>query len=159
MNSFVIVSGRASKEFKDYAEKVALETLKYMKQPDGLEVSIKFVSENEIRELNNNMRNIDRVTDVLSFPATNLKAGEILDLNSSEYLFFEIDDEAFHFGDMAICTKQLRRQAKTFNNSDMAELKKLVIHSMLHLMGYDHIKDDDYVVMNKKEVELDSMIN
>ena len=61
--------------------------------------------------------------------------------------------------DMAICFAQTKRQAKEFGNTVSAEIKKLVIHSMLHLMGYDHIKDDDYEVMNKKEIELDKKIN
>ncbi len=77
---------------------------------------------------------------------------------SEENLYLIGDNGLIHFGDMAICMVQLKRQAKEYGVSNEAELKKLVIHSMLHFMGYDHIKDSDYVVMNKKEMVLDSMI-
>ena len=59
---------------------------------------------------------------------------------------------------MALCLKQTKRQAKEYGVSLESEIKKLVIHSMLHLMGYDHIEDDDYEVMNKKEIELEGLI-
>ena len=158
MRSVIDVTGKTTKNFKSIAEKVALEVLKNMGQPDGLEVAIVFVSENEIQRLNREERNIDRVTDVLSFPSTNLVCGEILDINSDECLFLKTDGGLVHFGDMALCVKRLREQAKDFGVTVESELKKLVIHSMLHLMGYDHIEDADYEIMNKKEIELDKII-
>ena len=158
MNNVIEISGRTSQNFKDIARKVALDVLKLMKQPSGLEVAIEFVSEKEIQRINREFRNIDKVTDVLSFPSTSLQAGEILDLNSEEVIFLT-QNNLVHFGDMALCTKRLREQAKEFGNSPEKELKKLVIHSMLHLMGYDHIKDSDYEIMNKLEIELDKNIS
>lgn len=159
MKNVIDVSGRASEEFKQLAENIALSVLSLTNQPEGLEVAIRFVSEKEIQRLNSEFRNIDKVTDVLSFPATNLVAGEILDLTDMDNKFLVTDAGLFHFGDMALCTKRLREQAKTFDNTPQQELKKLVIHSMLHLMGYDHINDSDYVIMNEKEIELDRLIS
>lgn len=144
--------------YKKLAKKVALQVLEIMGQPDHLEVAIEFVGEDEIQRLNREIRNVDKVTDVLSFPATELKAGEILDKSSEEVLFLMTDDAYVHFGDMALCFKQCKRQAKEYGVSVKSEIKKLVIHSMLHLMGYDHIKDSDYEVMNQKEKELDEKI-
>ena len=158
MENYIEVSGRTTENFKNIAKNVALQVLKLMNQPTGLEVAIEFVSENEIQRINREYRNIDKVTDVLSFPATTLKAGEIFDKNGEEAKFLESDGK-IHFGDMALCIKRLREQSKTFGNTPELELKKLVIHSMLHLMGYDHIKDEDYEVMHKKEEELDKKIN
>lgn len=158
MKSVIEVSGRTSGEIKELAKKVAEKTIKFTKQPDKLDVAIFFVSEKEIQRLNKEQRNIDKVTDVLSFPSTSLKAGKILDVNDEESLMLLNECGNIHFGDMAICIKRARQQAKEFGNSIEAEIKKLVIHSMLHLMGYDHIKDEDYIIMNKKENELDSLI-
>ena len=156
--SVIEVAGRACKKYKLVAEIVAKQVILLMKQPDELEVAISFVSEKEIRRLNREIREIDKVTDVLSFPATEIKAGEILDLTKDEMLYLMTDNHKFHLGDMAICLKQTKRQAKEYGTTPLHEVKKLVIHSMLHLMGYDHIKDDDYEIMNKKEIELDKKI-
>ena len=158
MKSFVEVSGRVSSKLKEFAAKVALGCIKCMSQPDKLEVAIKFVSEREIKRINNEYRGIDKVTDVLSFPATDLSVGETLDLDDEDVAYLETDKGLIHFGDMAICYVQLKRQAKEYGVSIEQELKKLIIHSMLHFMGYDHIKDSDYEIMNKKEVVLDSLI-
>ena len=121
-------------------------------------VSVIITDKEEIRQINLDERGIDSPTDVLSFPAVDLKVGEILDLDDEENIYLVSDNGLIHFGDMAICMAQLKRQAKEYNVSNEAELKKLVIHSMLHFMGYDHIKDSDYEVMNKKEMVLDSLI-
>ena len=158
MKSIIEVTGRVSSKYKELAEKVALDCIKCMSQPDKLEVAIKFVSEKEMIEINSNHRGISKVTDVLSSPAVDLKVGEILDLDDEENAYLISDNGLIHFGDMAICMVQLKRQAKEYGVSNEAELKKLVIHSMLHFMGYDHIKDDDYEIMNKKEMVLDSLI-
>lgn len=158
MDNFIEISGRTTENFKNIAKNVALQVFDLMNQPKGLEVAIEFVSEKEIQRINREYRNIDRVTDVLSFPSTTIKAGEIFDINSEDAMLLNLDG-LVHFGDMALCTKRLREQSKTFGNTPEQELKKLVIHSMLHLMGYDHIKDEDYEVMHKKEEELDKKIN
>ena len=158
MKSIIEVTGRVSLKYKELAEKVALDCIKCMSQPDKLEVAIKFVSEKEMIEINSNYRGISKVTDVLSFPAVDLKVGEILDLDDEENVYLIGDNGLIHFGDMAICMVQLKKQAKEYGVSNESELKKLVIHSMLHFMGYDHIKDSDYEIMNKKEMVLDSLI-
>jgi len=152
------VTGKIFPCYKKLAKRVADLAIKEMKQPDGLEIAIEFVSEKEIKRLNNEMRGIDKITDVLSFPSTNLKAGEVLNLKDEDVQFLKTDLGFVHFGDMAICFKQTKRQAKEFGVSVKSEIKKLVVHSVLHLMGYDHIEDKDYEIMNMKEIELDKII-
>lgn len=156
--SRIEVSGKACFCLKHLAKNVAKKVIKLMGQPDCLEVAIEFVSEEEIQRLNNEMRKIDKVTDVLSFPSTEIKVGEILNENESECLFLKNDEGNIHFGDMAICLAQTKRQAKEYGVTVKSEVKKLVIHSMLHLMGYDHIEDSDYEIMHKKEEELAKLI-
>lgn len=158
MKSVVEISGRASSKLKELANKVTLDCIKFMGQPDLLEIAIKFVSEKEMRRINYEYRGINKVTDVLSFPSFDLKVGEILDIDDENNFNANAENGLIHFGDMAICLVQLKKQAKEFEVSVEDELKKLVIHSMLHFMGYDHISDKDYKIMNKKEMVLDSLI-
>ena len=156
--SKIEVRGRVLAKYKKLAQSVAEQVITIMNQPNQIEVAIEFVSEKEIQRLNRQIRNIDKVTDVLSFPSTETMAGEILDVCSEDNLFLITEDGFIHFGDMALCFKQVVRQAEEYGVSIESEIKKLVIHSMLHLMGYDHIKDADYEIMNKKEIDLDGLI-
>ena len=156
--SYIEVNGKVKDELKNLSNDVALKVIELMGFSNNLEVAIDFVSEKEIQRLNSDFRGIDRVTDVLSFPSFQIEAGELLDETSVEVQMSVQENGLIHFGDMAICLKQTERQAKEYGVTTEAEVKKLVIHSMLHLMGYDHIEDDDYLVMNKKEIELDEKI-
>ena len=156
--SYIDVRGKARKKYKVLAEETAQKVIEAMNYPKGLEVAIDFVSEKEIKRLNNEFREIDRVTDVLSFPSFQLSVGEVLDTDDEMVLMFKQDNGFIHFGDMALCLKQTKRQAKEFGVSVESEIKKLVIHSMLHLMGYDHIEDSDYEIMKKEEERLDKIV-
>lgn len=156
--SCIEVRGKVSKKYKVLAKDVAENVIEAMNYPKGLEVAIDFVSEKEIKRLNNEFREIDKVTDVLSFPSFQLSVGEVLDIENEEVLMFKQDNGFIHFGDMALCLKQTKRQAKEFGVSVESEIKKLVIHSMLHLMGYDHIEDCDFEIMKKEEERLDKII-
>ena len=101
---------------------------------DNYEISLSFVSESEIRKLNRDYRDKDSVTDVLSFP---------LD-----------DDFAIQtnlLGDIIICCKRAIEQAKEYNHSIKREIVYLVVHSMFHLLGYDHIDESDRIIMRNKE--------
>ncbi len=157
MKSKINVTGRVNKKLKQLASEIALNSILNLKQPDTFELTIKFVSEKEIKRLNKDYRNIDKVTDVLSFPNLEIVAGE--KFSEQNALFVDkTEDGNYYLGDMAICLKQLARQAKEFKVSKQDELKKLVIHSILHLFGYDHIKDKDYAVMQKQEDKLSKLI-
>ena len=156
--SYIEVNGKAKQELKDLARNVALKAIEFMSFSNNLEVAIDFVSEKEIQRLNCEFRGIDRVTDVLSFPSFQIDAGDVFDETSIEAQMSVQENGLIHFGDMAICLKQTERQAKEYGVTNEAEVKKLVIHSILHLMGYDHIEDDDYALMNEKEIWLDGKI-
>lgn len=158
MENVIEITGRVSENFKRIARLVSEEVLKIMKQPIGLEIAVSFVSENEIKRINSEFRNTDRVTDVLSFPATTIKAGERLDVTAPEAILLKNEEGYIHFGDIAICSKKITSQAAEYKTTPENELKKLVIHSMLHLMGYDHIKDEDFEIMQKQEKLLDEKI-
>ena len=103
---------------------------------------IRFVSEEEINALNVKFRNVDRATDVLSFPMYEL---------SKE----PMPDEDFIFlGDIAICKKVAIKQAKEYGHSLERELCFLALHGFLHLLGYDHIEKEDEEVMMRIAKEI-----
>lgn len=134
------------------AVKTSLEHLK--QEHKNILLSISFVSEEEIKELNNRTRNIDKVTDVLSYPNFDLKPFEVIDVSDkNNYMGKHI-----FLGDMAICLKRASEQAEEYGVTLEQEVIKLVVHSTLHLMGFDHIKDEDYEVMNQEEQKIASKI-
>ena len=113
---------------------------------NDVEVSLCFVGETEIKKLNKEKRNIDKVTDVLSFPMTEIKAGEKIENYRDNFL------GNIYLGDIAICTKRAREQAKEFGHSYTRELCFLALHGLLHIMGYDHMtKKDEKEMMDLSE--------
>lgn len=139
-------------------ELVYNEVVKNLSLPKRIKVNLSFVGEEEIKELNRKTRNIDRVTDVLSYPYTNLKPNEKLKLK--DYVT-DIDPEDNHLvlGDVFICLKRAEEQAKEFNHSLKREICFLFCHSMLHLCGYDHIDPKDEEIMTNKQEEILSSLN
>lgn len=106
-------------------------------------VSLNFVSGDEIKELNNKFRQVDKKTDVLSFPNLNKTPDQTLDEFESE----KIEDVLF-LGDIVICKKVAYLQAKEYGHSKKREICFLALHGLLHLLGYDHIDKDDEKLMN-----------
>ena len=106
--------------------------------PDKLEVSVTFVDVAEMRELNRLYREIDGVTDVLSFPQYAARA--------------EIPQGTYaSIGDVVICSEQALLQADEFGHSPERELVYLFVHSLFHLLGHDHDSDGDRSKMRERE--------
>lgn len=105
-------------------------------ESDNIEVSVSFVNNDEIRKVNRDFRNIDKETDVLSFPM--------------EFEFSELGMPNI-LGDIVISVEKAIEQAKDFGHSVDREILYLVCHSMFHLMGYDHMTDEDKKIMREKE--------
>lgn len=112
-------------------------------------VEIITVNEEEIRELNARERGIDRVTDVLSFPSMDgIKGEEILSDEHGE----ELDEEGRLFlGSIAICEQRAKAQAEEYGHSYARELNYLIVHGVLHCLGYDHETEEEKREMRKKE--------
>lgn len=122
---------------KKTIESVIIESLKVEGYYTDVEVSISFVDNIEIKELNKEYRNIDEITDVLSFPMDD-------DLLVSIQLL----------GDIIISTEKAIEQASEFGHSINRELSYLIAHSMFHLMGYDHIDKKEKNIMRLKEKQV-----
>lgn len=115
-------------------KKAVGETLNHLNMDKDVIVSISLVNEEEIQTLNRDFRGVDKVTDVLSFP---------------------LDDEfQIHptmLGDVVINTKRVLEQAEEFGHSNEREIAYLTVHSTLHLLGYDHMQDDEKKEMREIE--------
>ena len=111
-----------------------------------INVSLNFVDGEEIAKLNREFRNIDKQTDVLSFPNLNKRANQSLDLFDDER---NIDDDMLFLGDIVICKKIAYAQAKEYGHSKRREVCFLALHGLLHLLGYDHIEKEDEKLMNE----------
>ena len=127
-------------------EKVILEVLKLENVDEKkCEISLSFVDEEKIRQLNKDFRSIDRVTDVLSFPIEDFFNEDRETLLEKPYLML---------GDVVICLDVARKQAKDLGHYFEREIMYLTCHSILHLLGYDHIEENDKKIMRAKEKEV-----
>ncbi len=119
------------------------------------EVEVNFVTEEEIRELNARTRDTDRVTDVLSYPMLD----EIRPFTRENYPF-DVDPEngRVPLGSIVICREVAARQAEEYGHSRDREETYLFVHGLLHLLGYDHMTEEDKSVMREAEERILSAI-
>lgn len=118
---------------------------------DNVEVSLSFVSLDEIHELNREYRQVDSPTDVLSFPMFE-NPDEIQQYAAQMSECGDEDD--IPIGDVVICMDKIREQAAEFGHGEERETVYLFTHSILHLLGYDHMTDEDKKEMRQKEEEV-----
>ncbi|WP_184244800.1 rRNA maturation RNase YbeY [Gracilibacillus halotolerans] len=112
--------------------------------PKDAEVSISFVSDEEIHRLNKEYRQIDQPTDVLSFA---LEEGE-------DNYSIEGNEIPRMLGDIIVSVDKAKEQAETYNHSFNRELAFLTVHGFLHLLGYDHMSDEDEKKMFSRQEEI-----
>ena len=124
-------------------ENVISEALKYEGVSDNTEISVTIVDNEEIRKINNKFRNIDRATDVLSFP--------LIDFDNED---LPNDGSKIYLGDIIISIERAKEQANEYGHSLDREVGFLTAHSMLHLLGYDHLLPEEEKVMFAKQEEI-----
>ncbi len=113
---------------------------------DEAEISVLFTDNAGIRQINAEMRDIDKETDVLSFPQYEFETPGVL-----------VKEEGYPYlllGDIVLSLEKADEQAKEFGHSYEREVGYLTVHSMLHLLGYDHMTDTDKPIMRAKEEEI-----
>lgn len=123
-----------TEEIKNLIGKSISAVLKVENLDENIEVSVSFVGDDEIRDLNREYRGVDKSTDVLSFPM------------DDEFI---IDNRIL--GDVIINTRRVMEQAEELGHSNERELSYLSVHSILHLLGYDHMEDEDKKEMRERE--------
>lgn len=124
-------------------ENVISEALRYEGVNDNAEISVTIVDNAEIRKINNKFRNIDRATDVLSFP--------LIDFDNEG---LPSDGSKIYLGDIIISIERAKEQANEYGHSLDREVGFLTAHSMLHLLGYDHMVPEEEKVMFAKQEEI-----
>ncbi len=106
---------------------------------DNVEFNVIFVDSNTIHDINKTYRNVDRVTDVISFALEDNKT-------------IELDHRLL--GDIYICVERAEEQAKEYGHSFLRELAFLTIHGLLHLLGYDHMEKEEEQIMFQKQEDI-----
>lgn len=140
----------------DFAyQKLAEEVIEAAIETEGFpyeaEVNLLLVSTEEIHQINREHRQIDRPTDVLSFPLISYeRPGDFSALEQDEDNFNPDTGEAL-LGDIVLCVDKVKEQAESFGHSQKREYAFLILHSMLHLFGYDHMTEEETAVMEQKQ--------
>ena len=121
--------------------------------------SVRFCDDTFIQTLNKMYRGVDCVTDVLSFPSVTWPSGKTAGDNpKSLQRAYDPESNACFLGDVVINADRIRVQASEYGHSEEREAAYLLVHSLCHLMGYDHMKEEEKNVMRKKEEEILSSI-
>lgn len=120
------------------------------------EVSLLFVDNEEIREINNETRGIDRETDVLSFPMLDYEKDKVFKEMYLNHNFDQTykDGEDLVLGDIVLSLEKALEQSKEYNHSYEREASYLVVHSVLHLLGYDHMEEEEKKRMRSREEDI-----
>ena len=121
------------------------------KCPYEAEVNLLITDNSSIREINREQRGIDSPTDVLSFPMVQYDSpADFSDLEEMDDCF-NMESGELLLGDIVISVDKIREQAVEYGHSELREFTFLIAHSMLHLIGYDHIKDEDRELMEERQ--------
>lgn len=142
------------------AEKVVSYCLDYMEFPYEAEVNLTLTDDEGIHKINKEYRDIDRPTDVLSFPMLSYeKPGDFSFLLLEPEDDFNPDTGEAILGDIVISVDKVREQAKNYGHSEEREFAFLIVHSMLHLFGFDHMTPEDAAEMEEKQKLILSDLN
>lgn len=113
------------------------------------EISVTLTDNDGIRKINAEYRNIDKETDVLSFPQFDF---EIPSQFTEDELFLE--EGAVMLGDIVLSKDKIYEQAEEYGHGALRETSYLIVHSLMHLLGYDHMNDDEKSVMRRHEEDV-----
>ncbi|GKU23634.1 rRNA maturation RNase YbeY [Clostridium folliculivorans] len=148
-------------DFEKTIEEVILTALKEELVDKACEISVIFVDNDSIKEINKETRDIDRETDVLSFPMLDYPKGKVY---KDVYLNYNFDASFFNegdlvLGDVVLSLEKAKEQSEDFNHSFTRECCYLVVHSILHLLGYDHMEEDEKKIMREREESILGKLN
>ena len=131
------------------------EAMDYEGCPYEAEVSVVLTDNPSIQEINRDYRQIDRPTDVLSFPMVDYeRPADFCGLEEQAEDYFNPETGELMLGDIIVSVDKVEEQAAEYGHSEKRELAFLVAHSMLHLFGYDHMEEEERLVMERKQAEI-----
>lgn len=142
-------------DYETLAKDVIRYTIKHEHFPYEAEVNLTLTGLDEIQWINKSYRQIDSPTDVLSFPMLTYDApGDFSKLKENSPGSFNPDTGEAILGDIILCVPKVLFQAVEYGHSDRREFAFLIVHSMLHLFGYDHMTPEDAGLMERKQQEI-----
>lgn len=141
--------------YEEIIRDIILAALDYEQCPYEAEINVVLTDNLGIQQVNREYRDIDAPTDVLSFPMLEYETPS--DFGQTEDMFadcFNPESGELMLGDIMISVDKVEEQAEKYGHSQTRELAFLVAHSMLHLFGYDHMEDEERLVMEHKQNEI-----
>lgn len=140
-------------DYTELANRVAHKILETEQCPYEVSVNLVITDNEEIREVNAQFRNINAPTDVLSFPMIPFPTPADYSIIEDQDEYFDLDTDELLLGDVMISVDRVYSQAEEYGHSTEREFSFLFAHSMLHLLGYDHMEPEEAEVMEKKQAE------
>ena len=145
-------------EYEELAKKVVQKVLNMEGCPYDAQVNLVLTDNEEIQRVNTEFREIAAPTDVLSFPMIPFETPADYAIVEEDQSYFDLDTDELLLGDIMISVDKVFAQAEEYGHSVTREFCFLVAHSMLHLLGYDHMTPEEAVVMeNKQRTALDEL--
>ncbi len=146
--------------YEEIIEKVVNGSLDHEECPYEIELNVILTDNEAIQEINREHRNIDRPTDVLSFPMVDYEVPSDFDhLEEAADEYFNPETGELLLGDIVISVDKVISQAEEYGHSTERELAFLVAHSMLHLCGYDHMEEEERIVMEERQRQILDKLN
>ncbi|MCR4625776.1 MAG: rRNA maturation RNase YbeY [Lachnospiraceae bacterium] len=143
-------------DYEEAARSIIEQSLDYLKCPYEVQLNLTLTDNEGIHAINKEYRQIDRPTDVLSFPLVDYDEPnvfpEYIEEDAEDY--FDLDTGELMLGDIIISVEKCKEQALEYGHSILREFSFLIVHSMLHLFGYDHMEEEERTVMEQKQREI-----
>ena len=147
-------------DYETLAKDVISFTMEHEHFPFEAEISLTLTDNEGIWKVNKEFREIDRPTDVLSFPMLEYDVpGDFFQIENQTEDCFNPDTGEILLGDIIISVDKVREQAEEYGHSMQREFAFLIVHSMLHLFGYDHMEEQEAAVMEGKQREILECLN
>ena len=140
--------------YEKIAEEVIAAAIDYENCPYECEVNLLLTDNEEIHRINLEQRQIDRPTDVLSFPMAEYEKPADFSHLEEDPMLFDPENGEFLAGDIVISMDKVKEQAEAYGHRRAREYAFLIAHSMLHLFGYDHMEEEERKVMEKRQEEI-----
>ena len=140
-------------DYEALAREVVQKVLDMEKCPYDVQVNLVLTDNEEIKRVNTEFRNIEAPTDVLSFPMIPFETPADYEIVEEDESYFDLDTDELLLGDIMISVDKVFAQAEEYGHSVTREFCFLVAHSMLHLLGYDHMTPEEAGVMEAKQAK------
>lgn len=146
-------------DYKKIFTDVVDAVIEHFNCPYDCEVSLLLVDNESIKAINSDTRGIDNATDVLSFPNVEFTEPGVFDSLDESDDVFEPDSGELILGDIVISVEKIEEQSKEYGHSLLREYAFLICHSMLHLIGFDHMEDEERKVMEQYQSDIMNILN